>query len=51
MKNEKITPKIESALNEVEKLRGDELARFLDIISIEYFGIDRNKKLKKDLEL
>lgn len=51
MKNEKITPNIEATLKEVRKLKGDELGRFLDIISIEYFGIDRNKNLQRDLEL
>lgn len=51
MHNKKMTPNIEVTLKEVRKLKGDELARFLDIISIEYFGIDRNKNVKRDLEL
>lgn len=51
MVNEKIKSKIESALKDVEKLRGDELGRFLDIISVKYFGIGRNKNAKRDLEL
>lgn len=41
MSDKKITPKMENALNEIKKLRGDELGRFLDIISVEYFGIRR----------